>query len=249
MAIAGAIVLAPQPSLGQEVPAGATNAAKAKFKSEIEMSRTNPERFRRSWDITQVDLDFSAATLADPYVVLGLIDERVSAFAESNDPEILSFARSYHYRFPMLIGETHIGTIEVSHNRDEAGRKAIENAPEWLAGGGRMAGNDVDRRIMELRKQYPVKSGYLVSILKTDFLGHHFLITQRGSTKWITPLNPVGAMVLGVQRGEHRCEYPIIEYEKALPLFGTRPYINYAYARLRVEEGRQELRDGDGDRE
>ena len=212
------LVVLPCRTGAQKVPQGAVDAGKKAFQIEIERLRSKPESFRHSWNLPDYLEETSTLVLEDPYVEFMMLEDEVVDFANSNGLDIVSFGRAYSYGFAMTSNGRHIGTILVMHNMDGNGRKRVEDKPEWVTGARRSAGDWLFERITELRREYPVDQGFVISALRTYGVGNYLVVRQKGVTMRITPGDRVAAKTLRQEGRLDRGDYPVIDYGEALPL-------------------------------
>jgi len=112
------------------VPAEAERVATTYFEERWEPSaRRHPEVY----DV--VDVDVSDARLAAPFQEFTLRGDAATRFLMSDDLDPRPYAVIRRYTFPIMDGNTHLGSIIVQYNRDENGDKFDGTAGDYFVFG------------------------------------------------------------------------------------------------------------------
>lgn len=222
------------------IPAGARHEAEKFLATWLSVAEDDLERFRQAWGIKTDETDFSKARLEPAYVIYFMEEEQVSSYdLEGEGADILSFASVLNYAFPVTNKGQYIGTLLVSQNVSQSGEKVIEEAGDYAPFGGFFADSKTDRKILDMRKDFPVQRGYSISKLRTLVMGVHLVVESEKGIEFVIPVNKVGARILMTDAPSESGDYTIVSINDAVPL------LKEAAREIRI---RVEPRD-EGDRE
>jgi hypothetical protein len=202
---------------GQTVPPGATEEATRIIDAWKEKAETDPAWFKHQWAMTDSETDFSAVTLEDPYVLYMMQPHHLVRYLDSTDPDLVSSAQLLCFGFPVVNKGQLIGTLLVIENRAGDGKKILEQFGEYVRYGQNPAGTMPERRIRELRAQFPKDEGYVICGLNTTDAGDFVLVRREGRTEFITACDRLSGEALGLEEGREKGRFPVITFDEAVP--------------------------------
>jgi hypothetical protein len=185
-------------SQSTSVPAEAIKAAQDFLDYSKDRAKEDPNWFANRWKVNVKTPE--RLELGGP-VRLYIVDkENISKVAENGD--LFNVARLRGFNFPVFDETNFIGMIRV-----------VELNGKWQFVGRSFSTNPINRRALEIQKDYTTDNSYNIAVLSERTLGAFIIVIHNENPRYAMPAMKRAADLLSIQ-GTAIDEYPLLEYDE-----------------------------------
>jgi hypothetical protein len=202
-----------------EAPEGARRAAGEYLNYAIAMDQREPGFLLINFGAEEPTV--ASVGLGEPYEIFQLTKDGLRSFAASKGADLLEFAHSTGFGFPVTSSEGIIGAItcsvasdEVKHSTDSTLVASIEKNDGWMWSGLLKENNRVLEALRGVRKE----GGADLAMLSIAGQGSFLLVVAKDGIERIAATSPGSPLFVGVAKEGPPPPYVFTDYATAEPI-------------------------------